>query len=129
MKGRRLTFWPRSQFNAAHAEDCIYPQALYEVAAQQWTLCCNPPFQAGDNKDTLPGSVRDLLKDLSSGNDNMVTAADVDAYQRLKTEECEKYLTRVRNYGSYCLDARVGMKVQSGFETLKWWKAKKGWAT
>lgn len=52
----------------------------------------------------------------------------VEAYRRAKVAECEKYLDEVRNWEAFVLDARVGMKVQTGVDTIGWVKGKKGWA-
>lgn len=53
---------------------------------------------------------------------------DLDAYRRRKIKECEEYLENVKTWGAFVLDARVGMKVQTGVDTISWLKGKKGWS-
>lgn len=56
------------------------------------------------------------------------SADEIDTYRRGKVTECEKHLEEVRNWEAFVLDARVGMKVQTGADTIGWLKGKKGWA-
>lgn len=77
--------------------------ATYEIAATAWEECCHPP-------------------EGSSAEDRL-------AYRKEKLEECEENLDKVKNWEAYLLDMRVGLKVQSGIETLKWFKNKMGWTT
>lgn len=44
-----------------------------------------------------------------------------------KTALCEEWLEKVTNWGSFTLDARIGMRVQTGKDTLKWYKREQGW--
>lgn len=39
-------------------------------------------------------------------------------------EECQKQLDIVKIWEAFLLDARIGMRVQSGLETLKWFRQK-----
>jgi hypothetical protein len=75
--------------------------ATYELGVIAWTQCCSPP--AGS-----PG--------------------EVAAYRREKANACQEQLEKVKGWETFVLDARVGMRVQSGLETLKWFKNKNGWA-
>lgn len=84
-------------------DDYILPTAIYEEAVLAWLECCNPP-----------------PKDLTRPE-------EVAAFRRRKLEECEALLEQVRGWESYSMDARIGMRVQSGFETLAWFRGKMGW--
>lgn len=53
---------------------------------------------------------------------------EVEEYRRIKVKECEEYLEHVKTWESFVLDARVGMKVKTGVDSISWLKAKKGWA-
>lgn len=58
----------------------------------------------------------------------MVDAADVAAYRKEKFEECVAQLEKVKAWEAYVLDSRIGMRVQSGLETLNWFRNKMGWS-
>lgn len=75
--------------------------ANYELAVIAWTQCCSPP--------------------------NELSTEEVLTYRRAKADECQEHLERVKTWESFVLDARVGMRVQSGLETLGWFRRKMGW--
>ena len=50
--------------------------------------------------------------------------AAVAEYQAKKAAECQMYLDKVKNGESFVLEARIGMRVQGGLETMEWWKKK-----
>ncbi|KAG9254418.1 uncharacterized protein F5Z01DRAFT_674159 [Emericellopsis atlantica] len=54
-------------------------------------------------------------------------AAQDDTVRKERLEECAAQLEKVKNWEAFTLDMRIGLKVQSGLETLKWFRAKKGW--
>lgn len=94
----------RSLFKGDTKDDWTAPAANYELAVLAWKECCDPKCwpQAASQED-------------------------VEAYRRAKVAECDKYLENVRNWEAFVLDARVGMKVQTGSDTISWLKGKKGW--
>lgn len=91
----------RSVFKGGHRDDYVLPVANYELAVIAWARCCSPPGGTPD---------------------------EVAEYRRARTDECEEYLEKVKAWESFVLDARVGMRVQSGLETLKWFRKRMGWA-
>lgn len=48
---------------------------------------------------------------------------------REKTEECQSWLEKLTKWEAFILDARIGMRVQTGMDTLRWYKREYGWAT
>lgn len=74
---------------------------MCELAAIAWKECCDPP-------EGTPESVA--------------------AYRKEKLDECQEQLDKVKAWEAFVLDARIGMRVQSGLETLKWFRNKMGWA-
>ncbi|CAG9950948.1 unnamed protein product [Clonostachys rosea f. rosea IK726] len=91
----------KSVFKGPTKNDYVLPAATYELGAIAWEeSCADPP--AGES--------------------------DVASYRRRKAEECEAQLTKVTAWEAFSLDFRIGLRVQSGMETLKWFKTKNGWA-
>lgn len=54
---------------------------------------------------------------------------DEEEWLREKTEECQAWLDKVANWGAFTLDARIGMRVQTGMDTVSWYKKQYGWAS
>lgn len=97
-------FHNRTLFKGDNRDDWAAPAAHYELAVLAWKESCDPQCWPTATKE-------------------------VEAYRRAKVAECEKYLDQVRNWEAFVLDARVGMKVQTGLDTIAWFKGKKGWAS
>ncbi|KND92029.1 Mitochondrial outer membrane protein iml-2 [Tolypocladium ophioglossoides CBS 100239] len=91
----------RAVFKGPNKDDYVLPTATYELAVIAWTECCHPP----------PGMAEDA----------------VAAYRRAKLDECQAQLDKVKAWEAYTLDARMGMRVQSGLETVGWFRSKMGW--
>lgn len=96
----QVTTWLTQHSNAFKGptrDDYALPAGNYEVASIAWVECCNLPEGTVD---------------------------EVDAYRRAKFDECQRQLDVCKTWETYCLDARIGMRVQSGLETLAWFKKK-----
>lgn len=55
-------------------------------------------------------------------------AEEADEYRRKKVTESQEYLDHVKTWESFVLDARIGMRVQTGADSIAWLKRKKNWA-
>lgn len=93
----------RTLFKGDNRDDWTAPAAHYELAVLAWKESCDPACWPED-------------------------ATQAETYRRDKVAECDKHLNEVRNWEAFVLDARVGMKVQTGADTIAWLKGKKGWA-
>ncbi|KAI0018408.1 breast cancer protein [Xylariomycetidae sp. FL0641] len=51
-----------------------------------------------------------------------------EAAMKAKLDECEACLDRVARWEAYVLDARIGMRVQTGLDTIRWYKREHAWA-
>lgn len=54
-------------------------------------------------------------------------AAALDGFRKAKIEECQACLDKAANWEAFVLDARCGMRVQTGMETLRWYRRRMGW--
>ncbi|KAI1130794.1 breast cancer protein [Nemania abortiva] len=52
--------------------------------------------------------------------------ADTAAETKKKVEDCQTWLDKVAKWESYVLDGRIGMRVQTGMDTLRWYKREHG---
>jgi hypothetical protein len=55
-------------------------------------------------------------------------AEKVEEFRRKKVNECQEYLGHVKTWEAFVLDARIGMRVQTGTDSVAWLKRKKNWA-
>jgi hypothetical protein len=122
----------RSIFKGPTKDDYVGPVATYEMAVLAWDECCNPPPPAelsGDGGGDASGDVNGEGEGDGDG-DGDVEDADQEkvlAYRKEKLDECQSYLEKAKVWETFVMDARLGIRMQSGMETLKWFRAKMGW--
>lgn len=96
----------RSHFKGNNRDDYVSPSAHYEVAVVAWIESLRPPPSQPSSDGT--------------------TAIDHRAYRKERLDECQARLEKVYKWESFVLDARLGIRVQTGLETLKWVREKEG---
>ncbi|KAJ4007330.1 Mitochondrial outer membrane protein iml2 [Fusarium irregulare] len=87
----------RIVFKGPTKDDYVLAAGVYEMGAIAWSECCNPPEG---------------------------TPEEIAAYRRQKYDECVKQLDVAKVWEAFVLDTRIGMRVQSGIETLNWFAKK-----
>ncbi|KAM7213204.1 Protein of unknown function (DUF3808) domain containing protein [Rhypophila decipiens] len=115
-------------FKGPTRDDYCQAAANYEMAALAWSEVCNPEAWPSSSPSSRPPSAL-----FSVGGEAKTASVKskrdvVDAFRRQKTDETQLYLTKVSSWEAFVLDARFGMRVQAGVDTVKWLKEKKGWA-
>lgn len=97
-----IAAYDRTTCKGGNKDDYVLPSATYEIAMLAWKDVCHP--------------------------EKWPTEADqVDEFRRKKTEECHSLLETVAKWETYVLDARFGMRVQTGLDSVRWLQKKKGW--
>ncbi|KAI1804872.1 hypothetical protein F4811DRAFT_256174 [Daldinia bambusicola] len=95
----------RLAFKGPTKDDYALPAANYEMAVLAWVEVQKP----GLRRDNDKGDEKEWLRE--------------------KIEECQAWLDKVANWGTFILDARLGMRVQTGMDTISWYKKHHGWAS
>ncbi|KAL6916173.1 hypothetical protein FSST1_007668 [Fusarium sambucinum] len=90
----------RFVFKGPTKDDYVLAAGVYEKGAIAWSECCNPPEG---------------------------TPEEIAAYRRGKYDECVKQMDIAKVWETFVLDTRIGMRVQSGIETLNWFAKKMGY--
>ncbi|OTB15841.1 hypothetical protein K445DRAFT_22160 [Daldinia sp. EC12] len=95
----------RLAFKGPTKDDYALPAANYEMAVLAWVEVQKPELR----RDNDRGDEKEWLRE--------------------KVEECQAWLDKVANWGTFTLDARIGMRVQTGMDTLSWYKKHHEWAS
>ena len=102
-------------FKGPLKDDYLLPCAHYEMAVCAWAEACPPKgtdipaFEATQGE--RPEGERQTLEE----------------YRKEKVDECQASLEKAAVWDAFVLDARCGMRVQTGLETVKWFRRKMGW--
>ncbi|SPO04074.1 related to Mitochondrial outer membrane protein IML2 [Cephalotrichum gorgonifer] len=134
----------RSNFKGPTKDDYILPCAHYEMGALAWTEAIGTPtggLSASLGHLDLSGGETQTEKKTDEKGDGEKEAGekegavedgegdvDPDEFRKKKIAECQASLDKAAAWEAFVLDARCGMKVQTGIETLKWYRKRMGWA-
>lgn len=108
-----------AEFKGPTKEDYVLPCAHYEMGVLAWTEAigaCPEDFPTASDPDGA-NSEGDKGGEVS-----------LEEFRKKKVEECQARLDKAAAWEAFVLDARCGMRVQTGLETLKWYKKRMGWA-
>lgn len=64
----------------------------------------------------------------ADASDKSEGAAEKAKQRRKKFDECAEWLNKVSKWDAYLLDARFGMRVNTGQDTLRWYRREYEWA-
>ncbi|KAI0882919.1 uncharacterized protein GGS22DRAFT_42366 [Annulohypoxylon maeteangense] len=92
-------------FRGTTKDDYALPAAHYEMAALAWIEVQKPALRGQIDED------------------------DEEDWLHEKVEECQSWLDKVAKWEAFVLDARIGMRVQTGMDTITWYKKEHGWTT
>ncbi|KAM0806562.1 putative Breast cancer protein [Seiridium cardinale] len=109
----------KTAFDGKIHDDWAQPAAAYEMAVLAWVEVEQPELR----KKTVGTSIK------STGSATNGELKETDVWRRKKADECQAWLDKCAGWGSYILDARIGMRVQTGMDTLRWYKRSKGWSS
>lgn len=94
-------------------DDYSWPLAQYELGVIAYDEACDI------SADNLPADSAEETK-----GDDAARKTKARELRLAKLDECQSYLDLVVQGEAYLLDARMGMRVQTGIETLKWFRGK-----
>ncbi|KAI0172205.1 hypothetical protein GGR52DRAFT_458764 [Hypoxylon sp. FL1284] len=92
-------------FKGPTKDDYVQPAATYEMAVLAWAEVQKPELRRKTDE------------------------TEEEDWLREKTDECQSWLEKVAKWEAFVLDARIGMRVQTAMDTLRWYKREHGWAT
>ncbi|CAJ2512765.1 Uu.00g008840.m01.CDS01 [Anthostomella pinea] len=104
-------------FKGPTKDDYALPAATYEMAVLAWVEGQNPELRKASNTAAEKGSVS-----------SKTTRTGEEAWMRKKLDDCQSWLDKVAKWEAFILDARVGMRVQTGLDTVRWYRREHGWA-
>ncbi|KAL0935822.1 mitochondrial outer membrane protein iml2 [Colletotrichum truncatum] len=103
----------KAAFKGPTKDEYPMPMAHYEMGAIAWSEACKPELRQPAADEPTDAEAQAKL------------AAE---YRKKKTVECQEWLDKVVAWEAFVFDARLGMRVQSGLETLRWFKKKNNWS-
>ncbi|RYP78613.1 hypothetical protein DL769_003174 [Monosporascus sp. CRB-8-3] len=110
----------RALFKGGTKDDYPPAAAHYEMAVLAWIDVQNPGLrEAAPASGTTPGGD-------SAGTG---TPQSEEEWRRKKLDECQAWLDTLSRWEAFILDARFGMRINTGLDTIRWYRKEHGWAT
>ncbi|KAI1504587.1 breast cancer protein [Biscogniauxia marginata] len=104
-------------FKGPTKDDYALPAAYYEMAVLAWAEVLKPELR----KSLSPTTVIETSPESNETEER--------EWIRQKMDDCQSWLEKVARWEAFVLDARIGMRVQTGMDTIRWYKREHGWAT
>ncbi|KAI1334889.1 breast cancer protein [Xylariaceae sp. FL0016] len=98
-------------FKGSNKDDYALPAANYEMAVLAWAEVQKPEMRHSTKEDNTDAA-----------------NTDETAWKRKKLDDCNSWLDKVAKWEAYVLDARIGMRVQTGMDTIRWYRREHEWA-
>lgn len=118
----------RTAFKGPTRDDYVQPAAHYEMAVLSWVEACDPAhFPAGLDDGAPSASAGSAASTAAGEHENGKRSETLDHYRRRKVDECYASLETVAKWEGFVLDARVGMRVQTAMDSVRWLRRKKQW--
>ncbi|KAI1075548.1 breast cancer protein [Whalleya microplaca] len=116
-------------FKGPTKDDYALPAAHYEMAVLAWAEVQQPEVRRRrESPKAAEASAAASTKTGSSSSSSSSSSKQGDEeWIRKKTDECQTWLEKVARWEAFILDARVGMRVQTGLDTIRWYKRERGW--
>ena len=123
-------------FKAANRDDYPPAAAHYEMAVLAWTDVQNPELHldgdaaaSGPPEKSSPGAATAAGKENGAAEGgNSDRNKREEEWRRTKLDECQVWLETVSKWEGYILDARLGMRINTGLDTIRWYRKEHGWA-
>ena len=131
-------------FKGPNRDDYPPAAAHYEMAVLAWTDVQNPELHLdGDapasgppvppEKSLSPGAAAAVAATkengaVEGGNSDRDRDRREEEWRRTKLDECQVWLETVSRWEGFILDARLGMRINTGLDTIRWYRKEHGWA-
>ncbi|RYP36437.1 hypothetical protein DL767_003400 [Monosporascus sp. MG133] len=110
----------RAVFKGATKDDYPPAAAHYEMAVLAWIGVQNPELrEAAPASGTTP----------AGDGTGTSTPQREEEWRREKLDECQAWLDTLSRWDTFILDARFGMRINTGLDTIRWYRKEHGWAT
>ncbi|KAH8650092.1 breast cancer protein [Xylariales sp. PMI_506] len=116
----------KASFKGPTKDDYAQPAASYEMAVLAWLEVRKPELRT---KTTSPEATAEESTGEAANSETPDEEKEIEDWQRKKTAECQEWLDKASKWEAFVLDARVGMKVSTGNDTLRWFRKDRKWGT
>ena len=133
-------------FKGGNREDWPLPAAHYEMAVLAWIDVQNPELHLENGapasgpaaeKRASTWGFRAAAPAKETAKENSVAEGEISdeekeekekQWRRAKIDECQSWLETVSKWESYILENRLGVRINTGLDTIKWYRNEHTWA-